>query len=212
MTNIGVLGTGNAGRALGTHLAEAGHAVVFGSRDPDARRDLGLPALTVADAIAHGDIVVNATPGTASLALLRPFASRFTGKVLLDIAVGFTDTLELAHPNSSIGEQLQEALPGASVVKTFCTVDSIVMVTPEVLTGPGHVFLSGEDEDAKARVAALLRDLGWSDSALFDLGGIATARGQEHMALFLIAVAESLGSYTFGLRVVPSEARPKARQ
>jgi 3-hydroxyisobutyrate dehydrogenase-like beta-hydroxyacid dehydrogenase len=39
---IGIIGTGNMGRALGTGWARAGHDVLFGSRNPAKAKDAGL--------------------------------------------------------------------------------------------------------------------------------------------------------------------------
>ncbi|MFI6412074.1 hypothetical protein [Streptomyces sp. NPDC050585] len=66
------------------------------------------------------------------------------------------------------------------------------------------MFLSGDDADAKRVVGVLLNDLGWPRESLLDLGGIATARGQEHSSLLFIGIANALGSYGFGIRVVSS--------
>ncbi|MFI1014480.1 NADPH-dependent F420 reductase [Streptomyces sp. NPDC020965] len=208
MTKIGFIGTGNVARAVATAAAAAGHDVVFGSRDPAGRTDLALPVVSVADAVAHGDIVVNATPGTVSLDLLTPLRAQLAGKVLLDIAVGMTETWELAHPNSSIGEQIQEALPDTKVVKTLVTMDATVMVDPGSLTEPGTVFLSGEDAEAKRVVAALLGDLGWPEESRLDLGGISTSRGQEHLALLFVGVAGAIDSHAFNFHVVRSAGTP----
>jgi predicted dinucleotide-binding enzyme len=207
MTKIGFLGTGNVAKSVAAGAAAAGHNVVLGSRDPGSKTHFDLPVVTLAEAAAHGDIVVNATPGTESLALVTALAPQLAGKVLLDIAVGLTDTMELAHPNSSIGEQIQQALPDTKVVKTLCTMDSVVMIAPDLLSGPSNVFLSGDDTDAKEQVGALLADFGWSDESRFDLGGITTARGQEHMALLFIGVATTLGMHTFNFNVVTPQIR-----
>ncbi|MFP3989311.1 NAD(P)-binding domain-containing protein [Streptomyces sp. E11-3] len=201
---IGILGTGNVGKAVAAGAAAAGHEVVFGSRDPETTgRDLELPVVPVADAAAHGEIVVNATGGNASLDLLPTVRTQLAGKVLLDIAIDLTPDLGLSHLDASLGEQLQRALPRTRVVKTLCTMDSVVMAHPEkTLSGPSTVFLSGDDAAAKAQVAGLLEDLGWPPEARLDLGGIATARGQEHLALMFIAVAGALGDHVFNLRLV----------
>jgi catechol 2,3-dioxygenase-like lactoylglutathione lyase family enzyme len=130
-----------------------------------------------------------------------------TGKVLVDVSIGFTPDGALAHPDASLGEGLQEAFPDARVVKTLCTMTASVMRDPRGLGGPSTVFLSGDDEKAKATVGALLTDLGWPETAQLDLGGIATARGQEHFALLFLGVAGALGTHTFNVRVVP-EAQP----
>ena len=83
---IGVLGTGTVGRALAARLAELGHEVMIGTRDPEKTRAktapdaygnppfsawlAGSPRVklgTFAEAAGHGELVVNATQGTASL-------------------------------------------------------------------------------------------------------------------------------------------------
>jgi predicted dinucleotide-binding enzyme len=100
MTRIGFLGTGNVARAVAAGAVAAGHDVVLGSRDPDSRKDLDFPVVTLAEAAAHADIVVNATPGTESLGLLTALRPQLAGKVLLDIAVGLTERQRLAKPSS----------------------------------------------------------------------------------------------------------------
>jgi 8-hydroxy-5-deazaflavin:NADPH oxidoreductase len=67
--------------------------------------------------------------------------------------------------------------------------------------GPGSSRLSGDDDTAKATVAGLLRDLGWADDAVTDLGGIATARGTEHYFLLFAALMRATGA-PFNIRVV----------
>ena len=79
-----MLGTGAVGRALSGRLAELGHEVTIGTRDPDATRgrtdDDGVatfaawesdhPAVrrdTFAQAAAAAELVINAASGDASL-------------------------------------------------------------------------------------------------------------------------------------------------
>ncbi|WP_049579620.1 NADPH-dependent F420 reductase [Streptomyces sp. SBT349] len=202
---IGLLGTGNVARALAAGWTAAGHDTVLGSRRPEEHRD---PAVTgLKEAAAHGDVLVNATPGTVSGEILETIgAEALAGKVLIDIGVGFTDSMGLAHPDASLGELLQKAFPATSVVKTLCTVDARVMGNPGLLDGPSTVFLSGDDAEAKRTVGGLLEDLGWPESARLDLGGIATARGQEHFALLFLGIAGALDTYVFNVRVVPPVA------
>ncbi|MGW7413501.1 NADPH-dependent F420 reductase [Streptomyces sp. NPDC054863] len=204
---IGILGTGNVARAVATGLADKGHDVVLGSREPGRRKDLGLGVVTHAQAVAHGEVVVNATPGSESVPLLhRIGADTLAGKVLLDIAIGFNEDWTLTHPDTSLGELIQEAFPRTYVVKTLCTMDSTAMANPAGLDGPSTVFLSGEDASAKKTVGQLLGDLGWPEPYRLDLGGIRTARGQEHYALLFIAIATSTGNFGFNIKVVPPRA------
>ncbi|MFD4032002.1 NADPH-dependent F420 reductase [Streptomyces sp. NPDC058637] len=209
---IGILGTGNVGRALADGWAAAGHDVVLGSRrsqDLELRSELEASVgdrVAVADpgqAVAGADVVVNATPGTASVPHLASLgSSALAGKILLDVAVGFGEGVTLSHPVESLGEEIQRTFPDTRVVKTLCTIDAGLMVAPGSLVGPSTLFLSGDDTDAKRTVETLLNDLGWPPESLLDLGGIATARGQEHYSLLFMGIAEALGSYGFGIQVV----------
>ncbi|GGX05394.1 NADP oxidoreductase [Streptomyces malachitofuscus] len=201
------------GRTLATAWAHAGHTVVLGSRrsgEALSRTDLsaalaaGVGVTDPASAVADADVVVNATPGTVSVSALAAVgAAALEGKVLLDVGVGFDEGGGLSHPRESLGEEIQRTFPGTRVVKTLVTVDRELMVAPDSLEGPSTVFLSGEDADAKHTVLGLLADLGWPKDSVLDLGGISTARGQEHYALLFIGIAEAIGSYGFGIRVVP---------
>ncbi|MER6999686.1 NAD(P)-binding domain-containing protein [Streptomyces sp. NPDC000410] len=206
---IGLIGTGNVARALAAGWSAAGHEVVLGSRKPEEREVGGAAVVGVAEAAAYGEVVVNATPGTASLEVLEGIgAAALEGKVLIDVAVGFVEgqdegEMVLSHPFRSLGEEIQAAFPRTAVVKTLCTVDSHVMKDPGRLAGPSTLFLSGDDAEAKRTVARLLADLGWTEDALMDLGGIATARGQEQYAMLFTGIWGALGTAEFNVRVVP---------
>ncbi|MFJ2771411.1 NADPH-dependent F420 reductase [Streptomyces sp. NPDC087300] len=201
---IGLLGTGNVAKALAQGWREAGHDVLLGSRRPEERKDVGLPVAGLRETAAHAEVLVNATPGNVSVELLRSIgADAVDGTVLIDVGVGLTDDFtELSHPNSSLAELIQEAFPRTPVVKTLCTMDSTAMTAPDALEGPSTVFLSGEDAAAKRVAGALLTDLGWPESAQLDIGGIVTARGQEHFALLFMGIANGLGTHTFNIKVV----------
>lgn len=136
--------------------------------------------------------------------LLRSIgAPALDGKPLIDVGIGLVnDFTELAHPNDSLSERIQAAFPRTPVVKTLCTMDSAVMVDPGSLEGPSTVFLSGDDAEAKRTTGLLLTDLGWPASAQLDLGGITTARGQEHFALLFMGIMGSLDSHHFNIQVV----------
>lgn len=186
---IAVLGTGMVGRAIAGRVHELGHDVVIGTRDPEATRARDdapeLPLAAVPDAVADAEVVVNATNGTASIAMLSlAGADQLAGKVLLDIANpldfsnGFRPTL-LVKDTDSLGEQVQRAFPDARVVKSLNTLTADLMVRPDVLPEGTSVFVSGDDASAKATVTALLEEFGHTD--VIDLGDITTARGTEMM-------------------------------
>ncbi|MFI5555790.1 NADPH-dependent F420 reductase [Streptomyces sp. NPDC051738] len=205
---IGLLGTGNVARALAHGWSAAGHDVLLGSRNPKERTDLGLPVADLSETATHAEVLVNATPGDVSVELLRSIgASTLAGTLLIDVGVGLSaDYTKLSHPNSSLGEQIQEAFPLTPVVKTLCTMDSTVMTAPDSLDGPSTVFLSGDDAEAKRTTGRLLADLGWPPSSQLDIGGITTARGQEHFAFLFMGIAGGLGAHAFNINVVARAA------
>ena len=101
--NVGVFGTGVVGRTLATKLVSLGHVVVMGSRSADNAAakawaaDNGLDSAcygTFADAAAHGELLINATAGSASLAALAAAGEEnLRGKVLIDVA----NPLDFSH-------------------------------------------------------------------------------------------------------------------
>jgi hypothetical protein len=202
--NISIIGTGRVGQTLAGSWTSAGHEVILGSRNPSTKQ-LDFPVTTLDDAVQSTNVLVNATPGTASIQTLTDIGpEQFDGKLLIDVANAVTPAFELAYPNSSLGERLQAALPGAKVVKTMNTAAMTVMAHPSALA-PSSAFLSGDDDSAKDLVASLLGDLGWSSERIIDLGGIQSARGVEHYFLLFAALMRSQGSPNFNILVVTGQ-------
>src|SRR3989442_7084043 len=207
---VGVLGTGVVGQTLSAKLADLRNEVTIGTRDVDAALARTEPAHpweqafpdwhsqnpavkvgTFAEAAAHGEIVLNATAGKASLeALGAAGAENLDGKVLIDVAnpldtSGGMPLLSVSN-DDSLGEQIQRAFPSVRVVKTLNTVTAAVMVDPQgVGDGDHHLFVSGDDAEAKAEVTRLVEEwFGWRN--VIDLGDITTARGPEmYVALWI---------------------------
>src|SRR3954454_24233975 len=173
---IGMLGTGVVGQTLGEKLTALGHDVKVGSRDPER---------SFADAAAHGEIVFNATAGTASLDALRMAgADNLAGKVLVDVAnpldfsQGFPPTLSVCN-DDSLAEQIQREFPDARVVKALNTMNADVMVRPDLVPGDHQLFIAGDDDGAKKDASDLLGSFGWPADRIMDLGGLDAARGME---------------------------------
>lgn len=211
---IGVLGTGMVGQAIATRLAELGHDVVIGAREatnPKAAQwaeRTGGRAGTFADAAGHGEVVVNATTGVASLAALAATggAAVLAGKVLIDVAnpLDFSGgSARLAIVNTdSLGEQIQRTYPDAKVVKTLNTVTAEVMVHPERVPGAHTIFVAGDDAGAKQAAIALLGEFGWPAERILDLGGIQAARGMEMYLPLWLSTMATLDTFTFNIQVV----------
>jgi hypothetical protein len=145
---IAVFGTGPVGQALAGKLAELGHEVRVGTRDPEetlARSEpdyLGNPPFKAwleshpgvelespSEAAARAELIVNATNGAGSLAMLESAGEEnVAGKVLVDVSnpLDFsqgTPPSLLVCNTDSLGEQIQRRFPEAKVVKTLNTVE-----------------------------------------------------------------------------------------
>ena len=213
---IGILGTGVTGQTIGSKLAQLGHEVMLGSREeanPKAvvwAKEEGHHALygTFMNAAAFGEIIFNCTLGPASLdALQLAGAENLSGKILIDTSNPLdrsTDLWTLTICNTdSLGEQIQRAFPETKVVKTLNTVNANVMVDPAKLLERTHVFVSGDDIEAKAAVVRILRDwFGWKE--IIDLGNITTARGVEMYVLLWHNLRNAISSQRFNIKVVTS--------
>ena len=186
---IAILGTGKVAHALGAGWRRAGHEVVLGARDASAS-DPDFEVTGLQEALAAGDVVVNAITGAAALAAITALdTSAMAGKTLIDATNAVTATGDLVYPNSSLAEHLQAALPAVHVVKSLNTAAIEVQADPS-LVGPATVFVSGDDEAAKTQVKHLLHDLGWKDEGIIDLGGVRTARGPEN---YIVLFFETIG-------------------
>ena len=79
---------------------------------------------------------------------------------------------------------------------------AVVVADPNTLPAPTALFLCGNDLGAKAVVSGLLIDLGWPPDSLFDLGGIASAYGQEHYMVLFGMLLQKLGTPNFNIAIV----------
>ncbi len=88
------------------------------------------------------------------------------------------------------------------MVKALNTVSANVMVDPGVVPGEHDVFVSGNDDEAKARVVELLESFGWPADRILDLGDITAARGQELYVAFWVRLMGVAGGATFNIHLV----------
>ncbi|WP_218009565.1 NADPH-dependent F420 reductase [Actinomadura kijaniata] len=110
--------------------------------------------------------------------------------------------------SDSLAEQIQRALPGTKVVKTFCTQEQETVIDPGHIGGGDHtMFVSGDHHGAKQTAIGLLHEYGWSD--VIDLGGLGNARAQEMYAHLHTAIGLALGGMGthFGVKIVRSQDR-----
>jgi predicted dinucleotide-binding enzyme len=173
VTDVGIIGAGRFGHAMARVALRAGRSVVIAnSRDPETLAPVvstlggGVSAAT-ARAAAAADIVVIAVPWNRVREALAGI--EWNGQVVID-ATNDWDARDLEDKTSS--EIVADLAPGARVVKAANTLAAEVLGSdPHEAGGRRVIFISGDDADAKAQVAALFDDAGFS---AIDLGGLAT--------------------------------------
>ncbi|MGC1242542.1 MAG: NAD(P)-binding domain-containing protein [Chryseosolibacter sp.] len=227
---IGVLGTGVVGQTISEKLVELGHEVMIGTRsvrDALARsgkdsfgrppfgewhaKNPGIQVGTFAEATAFGEFIVNATNGSGTIAALEQAGKEDLGsKVLLDISNpldfsnGMPPSLFVCNTDS-LGEQIQRAYPELKVVKSLNTMNAYIMVNPGLLPEDHHVFMNGNDADAKSKVKELLKSFGWKERNIIDMGDISTARGTEQILPIWVRLWGALKTPMFNFKIVMGE-------
>jgi len=203
--NIGIIGAGNVGQALGKGLTNADHTVIISSRDPHSER---LQAWkrevrpnsrsgTFTEAAQFGELVIVALSWPSVEEVLKSIPSEYlANKTVVDVsnAIEFGTPLRLALTDTSMGELVQQWLPKSYVVKTLNMVDASRFVHPDFEEGTPTMFVAGNQQRAKDQVRRLLEELGWKD--IIDLGDIRQSRLQE--SLSLVCMTSQMQLQAFG--------------
>jgi predicted dinucleotide-binding enzyme len=175
---IGIIGSGAIGTAFARMLARAGiEATISNSRGPDSLKELvrevgpSIKAGTREEA-ARADIVLVAVNWTKLPAALAGLTG-WDGRIVIDannpIEAPLFKPVDLKGRVSS--EVVADLLPGARVVKAFNHLRAEVLAgDPRADGGRRVLFYSGNDNAAKAEVAALIERFGFVG---IDLGSLA---------------------------------------
>ncbi|HEV8581069.1 MAG TPA: NAD(P)-binding domain-containing protein [Thermoanaerobaculia bacterium] len=193
---IAILGSGRMGASLGSLWSGAGHTVTFSySRDPQRLEDLArstkgdASAASPSEAAERSDMILVAVPWFRLDDALAQMGSP-AGKVVLTCSLPMTeDDSDLALGHTSSGaEELARRLPAARVVAAFNTIPSELIADPARPSRPERpeVVFCGDDDEAKALVAGLIRDTGFEP---VDAGPLRVARWMEPFGLLVAQLA-----------------------
>jgi predicted dinucleotide-binding enzyme len=209
--NIGIIGAGRMGRALGARWASAGHKVSISFAHDRAKLEKiakeignGARAATPAQAASDADAIFLAIQwGTLDAALAE--AGSLNGKSLLTCVIPATpDDTELAIGHTTSGAEEIAKRTGANVVAIFDTITSELLSDERAMTHvrPDVVYC-GDDETAKKLAAHLARDAGVNP---IDAGALRMARYLEPLGMLIgqLAYNQGLGE-TLGYRIVLPE-------
>lgn len=210
---IGIIGSGDVGRALAEGLASAGHKVMIGTRNTkrkelkswhkknDKNRSLG----STTDAANFGDIAILAIAWHATEDVLSQIRPELAGKVVIDVTNPITynddEAPELSVGYSmSGGEIVQQSLPDSHVVKSLNIINHKNMVKPKFKTGRPTMFICGNNQSAKIHTSEMLTDLGWED--IVDIGGIEKSRLLEPLCLLWIEYGVAQNTWEHAISVL----------
>ena len=207
---VGILGTGEVGKALARGFVSRGHEVMIGSRSEEKAQAVGAEVDaaggTFADAASFAEVAVLALLWSGTEAALEAAGpDNLAGKVVIDATnplVFHEDgppDLALGHTDSG-GEQVQRWLPDSRVVKAFNIVGNTLFFRPELPGGPPTMFICGDDDEARRTVAQIIEDFGWPE--IVDVGGIEGARLLEPVCILWVVYGVQSGGWEHAFKVL----------
>ncbi len=190
---VGVLGSGDVAKVLGSGLLKHGHDVMMGTRAPAklyewTKQNLKGKVGGFSDTAKFGELVVLAVKGTAAAEALRAAgAENLEKKVVIDATNPIADELPtngvlkfFTSLDESLMERLQREFGAVRFVKAFNSVGNACMANPHFKDGKPTMFICGNDEAAKKTVGKILDQLGWEAA---DMGKVEAARAIEPLCM-----------------------------
>ncbi|NKB35111.1 MAG: NADP oxidoreductase [Pseudomonadales bacterium] len=180
---IGIIGSGRIGGSVGLRWAEAGHEILFSSRNPEQLAVLvaqagpkcraGFPQ----EAAEFGDVVLVAVPYSATPQIGRDYGHLMQGKIVIDCGNPYVQRDgEMAAAALAIGTGVAstEFLPGVRLVRAFNAL-SWREVQDEAHRDGERIAIpiAGDDQEAVAVATQLVIDSGFDPVVV---GGLDRAR------------------------------------
>ncbi len=180
---IGIIGSGRIGGSVGLRWAQAGHEILFSSRNPEQLSELveqagpraraGYPR----EAAEFGDIVLIAVPYAAMPQIGQDYGPLLQGKIVIDCGNPFVQRdgeMAALALEKGTGVASAEFLPGVRLVRAFNAVSWVEV--NEQAHRDGELIaipVAGDDADAVAIAAQLVIDSGFDPVVV---GGLDRAR------------------------------------
>jgi len=168
---IGIIGSGNVGKALAAAGTRAGHTVTLSARSPEKAQEAAKATNSHAagsnqEAVKDADLVVLAVPADKVDDVVGSLASELDGKVIVDV----TNRVDLKDPG--------QVLDGSSMAEHK-------MSDPKVGGTRLDGFVAGDDEAAKQKALEFIESIGFRP---LDAGPLTMARALEAMGLLNIVL------------------------
>jgi predicted dinucleotide-binding enzyme len=197
---LGVIGSGNIGKAIGSWAAKVGYEVTFSAKNEAGAKAAAqaagpsAKAANVRGAVETADLVLLAVPYGAVKEVLTEIKPLLRGKTVIDATNALSadsSSLTLGFTTSA-AEEIAKLAPDAHVVKAFNTVFAQVYASqnPKVQGKAISVFVAGDNTEAKENVEALIAKMGFD---VVKAGPLRSARNIEPLAMLNISLGYGQG-------------------
>lgn len=202
---ITIIGPGNMGRAIATRAVAGGHSVTIVGKTLEsaqkvadevrasAKQGAEISAATLEN-VEPGDVVVLALWYGTNIEVAKQLSEKLNGKTVVDIANPLNSTYDglVTASDSSSAEDVAKAVgPKTKVVKAFNTTYASTLLSGQVAGEPLDVFIAGDDEESKNKVAQFIQDAGLRP---VDTGPLSRARQIEGLGFLHIVTQGDLGT------------------
>ena len=197
---LGVIGSGNIGKGIGSWAARVGYEVTFsaktevGAKAAAQAAGHGAKSSSVREAVESADLVLLAIPYGAVKDMLPPLASLLRGKTVIDVTNPLSSdfsSLTLGFTTSA-AEEIAKLVPEAHVVKAFNTVFAQIFASqnPKIQGKAISVFVAGDNKEATEKVRTLIAKMGFD---AIKTGPLKSARNIEPLAMLNISLGYGQG-------------------
>ena len=197
---LGVIGSGNIGKAIGSWAAKLGYEVTFSAKNEAGAKAAAqaaghsAKAANVRVAVETSDLVLLAVPYGAVKGVLTEISPLLHGKTLIDATNALSadfSSLTLGFTTSA-AEEIAKLVPDAHVVKAFNTVFAQVYASqnPKIQGKSISVFVAGDNKEATEKVQTLITKMGFD---VVNAGPLKSARNIEPLAMLNISLGYGQG-------------------
>jgi len=197
---LGVIGSGNIGKGIGSWAAKVGYEVTFSAKNDAGAKAAaqeaghGAKAASVRGAVETADLVLLAIPYGAAKEVLTEIRPLLRGKTVIDATNALSadfSSLTLGFTTSA-AEEIAKLVSDAHVVKAFNTVfaQTYASQDPKIQGKAISIFVAGDNKEAKEKVEALITKMGFD---AVNAGPLKSARNIEPLAMLNISLGYGQG-------------------
>ena len=195
MKKIGIIGSGQVGKALAKGFLNYNYPVMIGSRSAKTQKTIAaeisgkIQAGDFVKTAQFGEILILAVKESAGMEALNSIgADHLKGKIVMDATNPIADEPPqngvlkfFTSLDKSLMETYQEAFPETKFIKAYSCIGSGLMVNPHFPKGEKpSMFICGKDERAKSEVRQINELFGFDTE---DMGGVEAARAIEPLSM-----------------------------